>query len=223
MADEQAQADQPIAEEIQPQESVQETVSTEPEQPKGKGDLNEALRQEREARRQLEAQLSDPAYIYRKAQELGLTEEEAEELAEEAVQDEASRTPVQSGTVAEAVEFELSKRDSFAKYPQLKDDEDDQIAVTALMVAKGLSPMAAAEAYYAKMGKALDAARAEGAQQKETFVSAKESASGVTSTATTTSEAAEYEQLIAQSRDQRNPKQAQKAHLELLKWKERNR
>lgn len=221
MDDEQVQVAEPIAEEAsQQQEAATAEPEGKPSEPvrEQRGDLSLALRQEREARRALEARMSDPEFIYGQARQLGLTEEEAE--TEPAVQ--KYQAP-QGRSVDEQVEFVLSRRESVAKYPQLSDDEDDQIAVTALMSAKGISPLAAADAYYAKFGKAAEAARAEGAKAKEATISDKEAAASVTGTVRTDSESSEYESILSRSRDQRNPKEASRAQLELVKWKERQK
>lgn len=220
MADELAQVETTTIEETQEQtpEVVEESAESEESiEPTGKGDLNEALRQEREKRQELERRLSDPAFVYQQARTLGLTEEEAEAQAQ--AQSVQAPTPDAYGQYTYFRELEKAQE----KYPQLSKDSDDQVAITALMNANGLSPLAAADRYYAKITKVAAEARTEGMKQKETVISEKEQAQTVTSTASTSSEAAEYEALIARTRNQTNPKDAERAHLELIMWKEKHR
>jgi hypothetical protein len=222
MADEIAQTEAPVEE--TPQESTTETqtgseaVQT-PETESGKPDLTVALRQEREAKRALEARLSDPNFIYEQARKLGLTAEEAEAMAEETEAPAAQAPP--SGMTYADYEYYKSLDKSKEKYPSLATDPEDQVAVTALMRNFNLSPEAAADKYYGKMNKVAETARAEGAKEKETTITEKERAQSVTSTVSTNADAVEMEDLVRQSRDQRNPRMAEKAMLEILKRKER--
>jgi hypothetical protein len=221
MADEQAPVEQTAVEETQEQtiETSGTPVEDTPGQSEGgKGDLSIALKQEREARQALEARLADPQFIYQQARQLGLTEEEAQAQVES--QSTAfSPTPPSNDAYAQYQYFQALDK-AREKYPQLSEDEDDQLAVTALMSARGLNPLQAAERYYSKINKVADVARTEGAKLKETVITEKEQATTVTSTQSTSSEAAVYEELLARSRNQMNPKEANKAHLELLKWRE---
>jgi hypothetical protein len=215
MADVQAQTETTVEETQETpveEQTGSEAVQT-PEESTGKGDINEALRQERENRRALEAQLADPTFIYRKAQELGLTEGE---VAEEP-------TVAPAGMTYSDYEYFKSLDQSKEKYPQLQADPEDQIAVTALMNAFKLSPLAAADKYYAKINKVAETAKIEGAKEKEATISEKENAQTVVSTSTTSSEQSEYDELLRRTRNQNNPKDAEKAHLELLVFKQKNR
>lgn len=224
MADEQAVTEAPGIENPQeesttPVDSGSEAAPTQSDD-SGKGDLHEALRQERERYRQLEQATKDPNFIYQQARQLGLTEEEAQ-----AQVDAQMPTAQPSGQDFQYSQYkyyqDLDK--SKEKYPQLANDEEDQLAITALMRAKNLSPLAAADRYYGKMNKTVEAAKVEGAKAKETTISEKEMAQTVVSTQSTNSESAEYEDILRRSRDFNSPRAAEKAQLELIKWKEAHR
>lgn len=225
MADEQALVEPTTTEVIQEQtpETTVESSSEEPAvESTGRGDLSEALRQEREKRQALEANLADPSFIYNQAKTLGLTEEEAKAV-------EAQNTPTEyqpeqpAGMTYNDYQYFKSLDKAKDAFPQLETDQEDQVAVTAIMQAFKLLPDQAAARYYAKLNKVADVARTEGAKAKETTISEKEQAQTVTSTASTNSDSAEYEELLARSRNQMKPKDADKAHLELLKWREKHR
>lgn len=211
MADELAQVETTAIEETQEQTPVETTENAVEET--GRGDLNQALREEREKRQALEASLKDPNFIYSQARSLGLTEEEAQAQAEAPTQ-----TP---GSAISYNDYQYFKSMDKAKerFPQLNTDADDQIAITALMRVQNLLPEQAAEKYYKKHETAAEKARIEGAKIQETVVTDKERAQTVSSTVNTTSESAEYEAIVARTRNQMNPKDATKAHLELVKWK----
>lgn len=219
MADEQALAETTAAEETQAQPAepqATEPAAAEPADTQ-RGDLSEALRQEREKRQALEASLSDRQFVYDQARKLGMTEEEAQDQAEQ-----SAPTPA-GGITYSDYEYFKSLDKSKEKYPSLAEDPDDQVAVTALMKAHKLSPLAAADRYYAKMNKVAEAAKLDGAKEKEATIAGKESAVTATTTAATTSEAAEYEEIVRRTRDYTNPKLAEKAQLELIKWKQAHR
>jgi len=210
MAEEQLiETNEVAAEEVTP---VEETNGSEAAQTTvvdtGKGDPWIAMHKEREQRQALERQLSDPNFVFEQAKRLGLTEEGAEATAPQT----SKAQPVDSfGQYRYFRELEQSQE----KFPQLSSDPEDQVAVTALMQNFGLSPMAAAEKYYGKMGKPA----AQAAKEREEVSMAKAQASTVSTTQTTSSDATEYDALLKKSRDFTRPKDAEKAQLELVKWR----
>jgi hypothetical protein len=224
MADEtQATAEGTATEETQEQTSETEVNGSEAEQTtteesgKGKGDPWVAMHQERLARQELEKKLSDPQFVYQQAKKLGLTED-----ASEGIENTPTPAPAASTSFEQYRYFrEIEKAQE--KYPQLSADVEDQVAVTALMNTLGLSPLQAAERYYKKVSKAQETAAAKAEEQKAATESTKTQASSVQSSSTTSSDMAEYEDLVRRSRDYRNPKDAEKAQLELILWKNKHR
>lgn len=227
MADEQAEAEVDTAgQETEQQtseetsngseaEQTQETENTEATNDDDKGDLRVPLREERQRRQELEQRLNDPNFVYERARELGLTAEEAQAEAQQATQPQGL-SPQQ---VDARYEFMRSKEKSVDKYPQLAKDEEDQIAVTALANAKGISLLKAADSYYSKMGKVKQEAKVEGMAQAKTEISAKEQAQTVSSGSTTSSaDSVEMEQLIKDSKSL-NSGVSDKAMIEILKRK----
>lgn len=182
MADEQAQTevvDTPVSEVVDASEEVQlesddsnvsEDDTNSEEDDSSGGDLRVALRQERQRRQMLEAQLRDPNAVYQIARQLGLTEEQAEAQAN------ASQymTPQQ---VDAQVTLSLAKAESLKKYPDLKKNEEDQIAVSALANSKFKGDLLkAADKYYARFNQVKTQAKTEGITQAKTEITAKEQA-----------------------------------------------
>lgn len=216
MADEQAPVEGTTPE-VTPEQTAETpatgseaATNTEKGSGQSKGDPWIAMHKERTARQELESKLDDPQFIYEQAKKLGLAEDNGEP---------APAAPPKPAPVDSFSQYRYFREleQSQEKYPQLAGDAEDQIAITALMQNMGLSPLAAADRYYGKMNKGATAVSPE--KEKE-VVSNKEQASTVTTTQTTTSDAAEYDTLLKQSRDYTNPKVAERAHLELLKWRQ---
>lgn len=195
-------------------EQTQETENTEESTGDDKGDLRVPLREERQRRQELEQRLNDPNFVYERARALGLTAEEAQAEAQQ-----AQTTQPDMAVLDARYEFMRSKEKSVDKYPQLAKDEEDQIAVTALANAKGISLLKAADSYYSKMGKVKQEAKVEGMAQAKTEISAKEQAQTVSSGSTTSSaDSVEMEQLIKDSKSL-NSGVSDKAMIEILKRK----
>lgn len=201
----------PAPEESQPDQAVQEAVeeSSKEEQPETaaetgsepektdseepKGDLRVALKEERAKRQALEQALADPNTIYQRAVELG--------LAAPGEEQEAPSSPSASpaANVPALVKFSLAMEKAQEKYPALKDNEDDQLAVSALIRKYG-DPVKAADLYYSKLNQAKEAGKTEGALQREQEVTEKERAQTASSQSDVTSDAAELAELQEQAR-----------------------
>lgn len=221
MADEQqAQVEETTQDEsLNQSEVIEETNGSEAEetqvQDTKKGDPWIAMHQEREARQRLEQSLNDPDFIIQRAKALGLTEDDGSSVEQNTQKAQPYVQPKSGGIEEYKYYRELEK--SQEKYPALNTEPDDQIAVTALMTNLGLSPLQAADRYYGKFNKAQQAAKVEGAKEKEQTISAKEQAQTVATTVNVDSDAAEVERLTEASKDWRNPKKQEEAMLELLK------
>lgn len=204
MADEQAKVNAaPAEEQVATEESQEKPVEEEqtaeaPDSGKEpvenlsegepKGDLRVALREERRKRQELERAFGDPNAVYRRAVELGLAAEQEGQ--------EAPSSPAQprQPDVHREVRFAMALERAVEKYPQLKESEDDQLAVSAL-TSKYRDPLQAADLYFSKLTKAKEEGKTEGAVQKAQEVTDKERAQTATSGGDTTSDAAELADL----------------------------
>lgn len=223
MADEQAVAEVETAVEETPEQPtseetvVSEDANTPAETDDDKGDLRIPLKEERRRRQELEQRLTDPMFIYERAKELGLTEEQAQDAAQMAPQ-VSQVIPNQQFDVAGLVNYQLSLEKAKDKYPSLQLDEEDQIAVTALAQAKKLSPLEAADKYFAKLGKVKQEAKVEGVNQAKTEITEKERAQTVNAGSSPSSDSVEKERLLQDSRSY-NPTVQKNAMIEILKRK----
>lgn len=223
MADEQAQGEveTPAVETPEQQTSEETSNGSEAEQTPvtenteettddDKGDLRVPLREERQKRQELESRLNDPNFVYERARALGLTQEEAQAEVQQ------SQTQVPNLNELDArYEYLKAKDKSVDKYPQLAKDEEDQIAVTALSNAKGISLLQAADKYYAKVGKVKEEAKVEGINQAKTEITAKEQAQTVSSGSAPTG--GEDEARLRQDAKSYNKHVSEAAQLELIK------
>jgi len=177
-----------------------------------KGDLRVPLKEERTKRQELEAQLNDPDFIYQQAQRLGLTEAKAQAVADESQNDfQTAQTPDVQSLVRQTLEVEKAKE----KYPELAKDVDLGVMVTALMQ-KGYSPLKAADKVFERFGKAKEEGKVEGVVQAKTEITDKKRAQKVSSGANVSSDQAELERLVKDSKSL-NPATQKNAMLELIK------
>jgi hypothetical protein len=177
-----------------------------------KGDLRVPLKEERTKRQELEAQLNDPDFIYQQAQRLGLTEAQAQAVADESQNNfQTAQTPDVQSLVRQTLEVEKAKE----KYPELAKDVDLGVMVTALMQ-KGYSPLKAADKVFERFGKAKEEGKVEGVVQAKTEITDKERAQTVSSGANVSSDQAELERLVKDSKSL-NPATQKNAMLELIK------
>lgn len=178
------------------------------------GDLRVALRQEREARQRLEKSMSDAHFIYEQAKRLGLTDEQAQDLADD--DREGSRRisqpePDVSAQVRRAIRLEKA----VDKYPDLKTDEELGVMVSSL-IAMGQDPVEAADKVFSRFNKIKDEGKAQGAKEKEKAISDKERAQTAPVAGTQSAEQAEMERLQKDLRSfDKSVRDA--AHLEILK------
>lgn len=226
MADEQAQ------EEVETSPSVEEPADKEDssEQPSGqvdndsevdktpadtgKGDLSVALRQERDKRQQLEAQLSDPNFVYEQAKKLGLTEAEVESQMQgeiDAQPQVQQPQPDVYGTVNEILAYKEAVKD----FAQAETDPEIQQMVNGL-VQSGVKPADAVKTIKAKFEKAVQDTIKENKAQDEAEVSDQEKAQTASHDTTVSSDADEVEDLLKQSKSL-DRKVSEQAHIELLK------
>jgi hypothetical protein len=219
MADEQAIAEAPATEEIQEQtpevstEVVEETTE-ETAEPDHRGDLRVPLQEERRKRQEYERMLADPQFIYQQAKKLGLAEDDGTTPAPTA-QPSGPTVP----DVAQLVEHQLDFRETIKAHPELDPQKGDPALVkwAAALVDSGHKPSEAADIIFSTMNKRVSQAKVAGAKEKEQAILQKEAATSVSSTASTTSEAAEEAELNARIHDWRNPKAQNEAILEQLK------
>lgn len=176
------------------------------------GDLRVPLKEERTRRQELEAQLSDPDFIYQKAQELGLTQAQAEQAVNQAV-DESAFQP--QGDVQHIVRQTMEIEKAKDKYPELSKDKELGVMVTALMN-QGLSPLKAADKVFERFNKVKEEGKTEGAVQTKTEISDKERAQTVSSGSSVSSDQAEIERLTKDSKSLNSTTQKH-AMIELLK------
>jgi hypothetical protein len=217
MADEQATAEETAIEETQEQTSTEEASDSEVEQNTAdevdRGDLRVPLKEERTKRRELEAQLNDPDFIYERAKEFGLTQAQTEELVDKAEDRE--------GMSYKDYKYfsELDKAQE--KYPQLKRSETLQYSVTAY-INKGMSPLKAADKVFSEIQKETEELAKQRLEEQKQEEIAQEKASNVSSTSTTSAESSEVEQLRrdAKSLDR---KTQEKAMVKLIELNERKR
>jgi hypothetical protein len=213
MDDAQIPTEAPVVEETQEQTPVVEAAPAAIE-PDRQPDLRVPLQEERRRRQEYERQLSDPIFIYQKARELGLADEDSEPAAPQVAQ-----PSYQPADVAQLVAHQLDFRETVKAHPELDPENGDpaMVAWAAALVDRGHKPSEAADIIYKALESRTIKARSEGAQAKEAAITEKELASSVTSTASTTSEAAEEAELVAKSKNWKNPKEQEAAMLELMK------
>lgn len=176
-----------------------------------KGDLRVPLKEERTKRQELEAQLNDPDFIYQKARELGLTEEEAQEAVD------AQTTPEVKQPKGGYNEYQYyrSLEKAQEKYPDLEKDEDLQLMVTAL-INKGMLPEKAADKVFEKIQKTTEEAQKAGAAAERESITEKEKAQLASSSSNMSSSDAEMEQLQKDAKSFNRVTQ-EKAKIEILK------
>lgn len=197
---------------VEPTETVSEDVTTpQVDQREGnRGDLNVALREERQRRQDIESRLNDPTFIYQKARELGLTDEEAQAAV-------AEQAPIQAPSPNPYAQYkyfsELEKAQE--KYPELASTKKYQLMVSAL-INDGMTPLKAADEVFSDLARAKEEAKAEGITQGKAELTAKERAQTAPTGNAVNSDAAEYEALVARSKS-RDPKIQGPAMQELLK------
>jgi len=222
MADEQAQAEETALDQsVEEQTAVVDDNSSEAEQNTSetidRGDLRVPLKEERAKRQELEANLNNPEFIYQKARELGLTEEEVKQE----VQQEINNTPAQ-GLSFNTYQYYRSLEKAQEKYPQLVKKEEYQVAITSLMQRENLTPEKAADKFFSEFSKIEEKAKAEGAtkaiETKAKEELNKERAQTVDASISTSQDAQELEDLILKSKSLNKQIQTE-AHIELLKRK----
>lgn len=187
--------------EVQPEgeSNVSEDEANTDEEPsRGRGDLQEALRQERERYRMLEAQLNDPNAIYQHAMRLGLTEEQAQDAASTAYQQQIQTqqpylTPEQ---VDARVEAKLDYEKAIAEFPDLAKDRELQ-AWAAELVRQGKTHLQAAKTIQKRLGLVKQTAKTEGITQAKTEITQKERAQTAPVNVNTDSDASYMEDLKA--------------------------
>lgn len=213
MDDVQVPTEETVVEETQEKTPVVEAAPAVVE-PDRQPDLRVPLQEERRKRQEYERQLSDPMFIYQKARELGLADEDSEPATPQ-----APANPYQPADVAQLVAHQLDFRETIKAHPELDPENGDpaMVAWAAALVDRGHKPSEAADIIYKAIDSRTAKARSEGAQAKEVAITEKELASSVTSTASTTSEAAEELELTAKSKNWKNPKEQEAALLELMK------
>lgn len=197
MADEQAPTevvDTPTPqEEAQPEtteDTVREDVTNSSEDSK-KGDLGEALRQERELRRKYEEALTNPEFVYQQAKKLGLTEEEAQEQASQAVQQ--PQVDIAS-MVDRQVERRLDYQQAITEFPEMAKDPELQ-AWAAALVDSGKTHVEAAKIIQKRLGSTQAQAKAEGMTQARQEVSEKERAQTAPTNVPASNQASELDDL----------------------------
>lgn len=191
MADEQANAEQTASEETNTEEessgSEVATERSETQEESAGGDLKVALSQERQRIKEIKEQLSDPNFIYQRAVELGLAEQEAEAAQNNAATDSTAQSAgnaVPAGMTYQDYQLFRSLEKAQEKYPDLAKNRADQMAVSTIIDEEGLSPEKAAEKFYSRFDKAKEEAKAEGAKQQEQTITEKEKAQTASGVAT---------------------------------------
>lgn len=150
--------------------------NTDDEQSSNRGDLRVALKQEREQRRRYEEALSDPNFIYEQAKRLGLTEEEAQEAAEQS-SFQGVRTPNQdiASMVSKQVEARLDYEKAVQEFPEMAKDRELK-AWAAALVDQGKTHIEAARVIKKRLGLEKQSAKAEGINQARSEITDKERA-----------------------------------------------
>lgn len=217
MADEQAKeevetsAEQPETE--QPSEEVDASEGDKTPTETDKGDLNIALKQERDKRRELESLQNDPNFIYSKAQELGMTE--TEQATQPIDQQPIQQQPMQNSY--ELMDDFYGYKKEVEKFPQAETDPDIAGMVNGL-VQQGKKPAEAVKVIKRRFDKAVEEAKLEETKQQETEKSEQNKAQTATSDVSTTSDAEEMAELRTKSKST-DPTVQKYAMIELLKRK----
>lgn len=131
MADEQAQVEETTVNETTVAD-VNASEGEKTQQKQGMGNVQvplSELKSERAKRQELESRLNDPNFIYEQAQRLGL----AEGGSAESVMPDLPPSYAPQRDPRLIVNEELNRREVMAKYPELKDDKELQIKVSALI------------------------------------------------------------------------------------------
>lgn len=187
----------------------------------GRGDVSVALKQERQKRRELEERLnkleSDPSAVYELARKVGLTEEQAEQVAETQAQ-QVAETQAQPNQfdVGSQVRFHLNREKALDKYPELKNSTALQKMATALLDECDNDPLKAADKLFKDIiGKVKEEAKIEGATIEKGVISEKEKAQTVNAGASPSADQSEYEQLLRDSKSS-DKKTQEEAIVKLL-------
>lgn len=214
-------------EEAQPVEDdsyvSEDDENSEDDSSRRKGDLSQALRQEREMRRKYEQALTDPNFIYEQAKKLGLTEEEAQEAADNVASGTSVKQPAVdiSQMVAKQVEARLDYQEAVSLMPELK--KDNQLAAwAAALVDQGMTHVQAVKAMQKKLGTTAQAAKAEGITQGKQEISEKERAQTAPVNVNTNSDAVAKEDLRRRMKSY-DKKTQETAMIEWLAQRERAR
>jgi len=131
------------------------------------GDLKIALQQERERRRTLEQQLSDPYAVYEQAKRLGIAVEEEQPQDEEQPQVDIGR-----------VRLEIEAAEARRLYPDIVKDKELSLMADAL-IDRGYTPLQAAETVSKRFKQQQELAKAEGRKEAETLIEDKGKASTI--------------------------------------------
>ena len=229
MADEQAE------EQIETPESKEETPETEEQSEEesetsektddgeaentqdksGKGDLSIALKQEREKRQALEKALQNPQFVYEQARRLGLTEEQAQQAAEDAASGE---TPSPKGEdFRKVIADELDYRDAIKTYPDLaKDPEMLAWAGTKMQINPRLSYSQAFAEIAKTLGTQKESGKVEGAAKAKQEVSDKLKAQTVSGASSTPASEVDEDEELAQKAKSINPQEQMDAMTKIM-------
>lgn len=210
------------AEEAQPEVDTPVSEDDENTDDSPRGDLREALRQERQKRQDLEARLnSDPNFVYQLAQRHGLTEAEAaEQMQQQVSQAQPGLTDAQ---VDARVEFNMNRAKALEKYPELSKNDEDQISISALASGKyGGNLLKAADKYYSRIAKVKTEAKSEGISAAKAEVTAKERAQTAPVNVNTDSDTTYMEDLLKRRRSP-DSRVNSKAMEEWLIYKAKNK
>jgi len=175
-----------------------------------KGDLRVALKEERQKRQQLETQLRDPNFVYAQAQQLGLTEEQALQEAQDA---EASPQQPLYPAVQEVLAYEKACE----QFPKAKSDPEIATIVDGL-VGRGIRPVEAVKIVQKQFEKAVETARKEETKKVSQETEVKKKAKTVGSDITASDDTAELTTLMRQAKSP-DPTKQKEAMLEILKRK----
>ena len=179
-----------------------------------KGDLRVALKEERQKRQQLETQLRDPNFVYAQAQQLGLTEEQALQEAQDA---EASPQQPLYQPLYPTVQEILAYEKACEQFPKAKSDPEIATIVDGL-VGRGIRPVEAVKIVQKQFEKAVETARKEETKKVSQETEVKKKAKTVGSDITASDDTAELTTLMRQAKSP-DPTKQKEAMLEILKRK----
>ena len=212
MADEQATAETTATDqEIEQQTSVFADNDSEVEKNSfseaDRGDLRVPLKEERQRRQELESKWNDPNEIVTRARELGIVDE-PDPLEQPQYQSESQ------SDVQQVVKTQIEIEKAYEKYPELKSDDELRYMVAGL-INRGMSPLKAADKAHEKMQKIAEGIKQREQEEAKRTAEAQNNARSVEGTSTKTSADAEIESLVARSKNRSNPRDAEKALIEL--------